>query len=157
MKTIQQLIVAFLMIAFAGIAVAQDAAPVNVADKLPPNVRTLLIQEMQAVLTATQTILEGIIKGQHDLVAEKAEGIHNSFILKQKMTSEDRKALKAAVPEAFLQLDRTFHKLSADLATAARAGDQAQEQDLFGQMMESCTGCHSRYAGKRFSGLAESE
>lgn len=157
MKTIHKFIAAFLMVTFAGIAVAQDAAPVNVADKLPPNVRTLLIQEMQAVLTATQTILEGIVKGQHDLVAEKAEGIHNSFILKQKMTSEDRRALMAAVPEAFLQLDRTFHKLSADLATAARAGDQAQEQVLFGQMMETCTECHSRYAEGRFSGLAKSE
>lgn len=157
MKTIQKLLAAVLMIAIAGIATAQDAAPVNVADKLPPNVRALLIQEMQAVLTATQSILEGIVKGQHDLVAEKAEGIHNSFILKQKMTSEDRKSLKAAVPEAFLQLDRIFHNLSADLAKVARAGDQVQEQILFGQMVETCTEYHSRYAGRRFSGLAKRE
>jgi len=156
MNTIQQLIAAGLM-AFAGIAVVQGAAPVNVGDKLPPNVRALLIQEMQAVLTATQAILEGIVKGQHDLVAEKAEGIHNSFILKQEMTPEDRKALMAAVPDAFVQRDRAFHKLGAELAAAARAGDQAQEQALFGQMLEACTGCHSRYAGGRFPGLKSIE
>jgi len=85
MNTLRQLIAGGLM-AFTGIAAAQDAAPVNVGDKLPTNVRVLLIQEMQAVLTATQTILEGIVKGQHELVAEKAQGIHDSFILKQKMT-----------------------------------------------------------------------
>lgn len=150
MNTIQQFIAGCLM-AFVGIAAAQEAAPVNVGDKLPPNVRALLIQEMQAVLTASQTILEGIVKGQHELVAEKAEGIHNSFILKQKMTPEDRKALMAAVPSAFVQRDRAFHKLSADLAVAARAENQAQERELFGQMVEACTGCHSKYAGGRFS------
>ncbi len=156
MNTIQQFIAACLM-AFVGIAAAQEATPVNVGDKLPANVRALLIQEMQAVLTASQAILEGIVKGQHKLVAEKAEGIHNSFILKQKMTPEDRKALMAAVPSAFVQQDRAFHKLSADLAAAARAEDQAQERALFGQMVEACSGCHSRYAGGRFSGLKNSE
>lgn len=129
----------------------------NVGDKLPPNVRVLLIQEMQAVLTASQTILEGIVKGEHDLVAEKAEDIHNSFILKQQMTSEDREAFKAAVPEAFVQRDRAFHKLTADLAVAAQAGDQVQEEALFVQMVESCIKCHSMYAGKRFSGLKNTE
>ena len=156
MNTIQRFIAACLM-TFVGIAAAQGAAPINVGDKLSPNVRSLLIKEMQAVLTASQTILEGIVKGQHELVAKNAEGIHNSFILKQKMTPEDRKALMAAVPSAFLQLDRAFHKLSADLAVAARTEDQAQERALFGQMVEACTGCHSSYAGERFSGLKNSE
>ena len=125
----------------------------NVGDKLPTNVRVLLIQEMQAVLTATQTILEGIVKGQHELVAEKAQGIHDSFILKQKMTPEDRKALMAAVPDDFVQRDRAFHELSADLVEAAQSADQARERVLFGKMVEACVGCHSRYADGRFAGL----
>ena len=156
MQTLQRLIAVWL-IAFTGIAMAQDSVPVNVGDKLPSNVRALLIQEMQAVLTASQAIMAGIVKGQHQLVAEKADAIHNSFILKQEMTPEDRKALIAAVPAAFVQRDQAFHKLSADLAAAARAEDQAQERALFGQMVEACTGCHSRYAGARFPGLKSRE
>lgn len=154
MNTIQQLIVASL-VAFAGIAVAQESTSnnVDVGDELPPHVRTLLIQEMQAVLTATQTVMEGIVKGQHEIVAEQAEGIHNSIILKQKMTPADREAFKAVVPDAFVQRDRAFHQLSADLAKAARAEDQVQERVLFGQMVEACAGCHSEYARGRFSGL----
>ena len=55
------------------------------------------------------------------LVAEKAQGIHDSFILKQKMTSEDRKALMAAVPNAFVQRDRAFHEISANLVDRSNA------------------------------------
>lgn len=152
MKPMQQLIAVGLM-AFASIATAQKAAPVNVGDELPDNVRALLVQEMQAILTATQAIVEGIVKGQHELVAEKAEAIHNSFILKQKMTADDRKALMAAVPQSFVQRDRAFHQLSAELAEAARAADQPSERELFGKMMEACVGCHSSYASGRFTGL----
>ncbi|EAZ99832.1 hypothetical protein [Marinobacter sp. ELB17] len=63
----------------------------------------------------------GIVKGQRELVAEKAQGSHSIFILKQKMTPEDRKALMAAIPNAFLQRDRAFHEISADLVDRSNA------------------------------------
>ncbi|MDZ7825810.1 MAG: cytochrome c [Gammaproteobacteria bacterium] len=85
--------------------------------------------------------------------ANRAQAIHDSFILKQEMTPEDRKALVAAVPEAFVQRDRAFHQLSAELAEAARAADPARERALFGEMVDACAGCHARYAGGRFPGL----
>jgi hypothetical protein len=57
------------------------------------------------------------------------------------------------VPVAFLQRDRAFHELIADLIEAAKAADQARELVLLGKVMEACVGCHTRYAGGRFSGL----
>lgn len=88
-------------------------------------------------------------------VAGKAEAIHDSFILKQKMTESDRKALKKAAPGEFVQRDRALHELTGELAAAGREGDGARQRKLFGEMIDACTVCHARYAHDRFPGLRE--
>ena len=133
-----------------GPAAAAEPPGAAVGSSLPPNIRALLVQEMNAVLWATREILGGLVQGQDDLVARKAQAIHDSFILKKELTEADRKALVAAVPAAFLERDRAFHELSARLAEAARAGDRPRQRALFADMIEACTGCHSRHARDRF-------
>jgi hypothetical protein len=59
----------------------------------------------------------------------------------------------AAVPSEFVELDRGFHEISAELAAAARAEDVGQEMTTFNQMTEACVACHRRFAADRFPGL----
>jgi len=134
---------------------AAGSGPEPVGPKLPTKVRGLLLQEMNAILEATHDILDALVRGQDEVVAEKAQAIHDSFILKQEMTAADRRALKQAVPAAFVERDKAFHELTAELAAAARDGDRARQQRLFGEMTEACTACHARYAPNRFPALAE--
>lgn len=134
---------------------ASDSEPEPVGPKLPDKVRALLVEEMIAVLGATQDITDALIRGEDDVVAERAQAIHDSFILQQEMTASDRQALLEAVPEGFVKRDRAFHTLTGNLAEAARAGNRARQQELFGQMVGACVDCHGRYATNRFPGFAD--
>jgi len=132
---------------------AQDVASEQVGSQLPGNVRGLLIQEMLAVTAASKDIVEALARGEHATVADRAQAIHDSFILAQQMTEEDSAALHAAVPEAFLTRDAAFHELSAALADAARQENSAEQQRLFSQMLSACVECHSNHARDRFPQL----
>lgn len=127
-----------------------DADGVDVGSKLAPRVRQLLIEEMNAVMEASESILAALVTRQDSVVAEKAQAIHDSFILKQEMTAQDRAALLDAVPSGFVRQDRAFHELSARLAQAARAGDAVRQRELFADMLDACVSCHSKYAVGRF-------
>lgn len=150
-KTIHFLMALALFVSSVGFA--REPAGMNAGERLPPALRILLIEEMRAILEASQQIFSAIVQGQSELVVTQAQAIHDSFILAQKMTDEDRHTLHESVPHEFLALDEAFHKLSADLAEAARGGDQAAQQAIFQQMTESCVACHSRFASSRFPGL----
>ena len=134
-------------------ATAQQVQPVS--PELTPKLRELLRKEMLSIEDASKQILSHLIAGEDAKVAELAQQIHDSFILQQSMTPEDKQDLMAAVPEDFVTRDRAFHKLSADLAQAARDGDRSAQHQKFGQMVEACTACHALYATDRFVDLAE--
>lgn len=134
-------------------ATAQDVKPVS--PDLTPKLQELLRNEMLSVEDASRQILSALIAGEDARVAELAQQIHDSFILQQSMTPQDRKDLMAAVPEDFVTRDRAFHALAAALAEAGRDGDRARQHEEFGRMIEACTACHALYATDRFAKLAE--
>lgn len=126
----------------------------DIGSKLPPDVRVLLIQEMVAVLGATQTITDAIVRGEDRVVAQEAQRIHDSFILAQELTEEQHEALVSAASEEFLSKDEAFHEMSASLAEAARAGNKTKQREIFSQMLDACVACHTEHAAKRFPGFA---
>jgi hypothetical protein len=135
-----------------GSAFAQEPTS-SLGSRLPANVRVLLIEEMNAIMQASHTILEAIVRGQHEVVAEQAARIHDSFILEQRMTSADRAALEEAATPSFIQQDEAFHALADRLAQAAVQRDHAEERRLFAQMLDACAACHAEHAGERFPGV----
>jgi hypothetical protein len=153
-------VVAASVLAAATLVSAQDgtsreATAQPVGPELPPRVRGLLREEMNAIEGATQEILDALIRGENELVARKAQAIHDSFILAQEMTPADRKALNQAVPKAFIERDRAFHELTGRLAEAGRAGDVERQRALFADMVAACAACHGRYATDRFPAFTE--
>jgi hypothetical protein len=145
-------------IALAGILLLSAGTSVPAAEpvgpKLTPKLRDALRQEMASVLLASQDIVGALAIGDHAAVAEQAQQIHDSFILEQALTEQDRQDLEAAMPAAFVELDRGFHEISAALAGAARAQDVEQELGAFARMTEACVVCHGRFAANRFPALA---
>ena len=137
----------------SGWAAAQDVNPVS--PDLTPKLRELLRKEMLSIEDASHQIVSYLIAGDDARVAELAQKIHDSFILQQSMTLEDKQHLMAAVPEDFVSRDRAFHEISATLAEAARDGDRAQQHAEFGRMIEACTACHALYATDRYPRLVE--
>lgn len=138
---------------FALASQAPGLAAEPVGPELTPKLRSLLIKEMVQIEQAMQDIFSAIIRGQHATVADKGQAIHDSFILKQSLTKEDRQDLKAAVPAEFLQMDAHLHELSASLAEAGRSEDTPRQLELFDRMADACVACHSTYTTDRFPGL----
>jgi len=141
-----------LELAIGGLPSAPGEEPIS--PNLTPKLRELLRQEMVAIQEASQDILLALTAGDEARVAERAQQIHDSFILKRSMTPEDRTHLMTVAPDDFVQRDRAFHGLAAELATAARAGDRPAQHARFGQMIEACAQCHQRYAADRFPDFA---
>ena len=130
---------------------AYSAEPAG--SRLSPKLRALLQQEMRQVLHAHQQILAAVAMGDHAAVAEQAQKIHDSFILEQSLTPEDKEALEKAAPAGFVDLDRSFHELAQGLAQAASAKDVQQELEYFNDMSRACVECHSRFVTDRFPGV----
>lgn len=139
---------ALLIVISTAPALAEDVTP-----ELNPKLRGLLQKEMVGIEAAMKEVYSAIIRGNHEVVQEKGQAIHDSFILAQELTDEDRKALKAAVPKGFLKLDQAFHKQAAKLAESGQQQKTRQQKKLFDQMTESCVACHTQYVDERFSGL----
>lgn len=135
----------------AGSATAQEIKPIS--PNLTPKLQDMLRQEMLSIEDASKDILSALIAGEDGRVAELAQRIHDSFIMKQSMTPEDKQDLMAAAPKDFISRDQAFHALSAELAQAARDGDRSAQQQKFGRMIEACAACHAVYATDRFPGL----
>lgn len=132
---------------------AQPASAQDVTAELPPEVRSLLQKEMVEIDAAMQVIHGAIVRGEHEVVEKQGKAIHDSFILQQSITPEQRTALKAAVPDGFLQLDQGFHALAARLSDSGGRKDTAAQLQLFGQLTQACVSCHSRYVSERFDGF----
>ncbi|HEX6142263.1 MAG TPA: hypothetical protein VFZ01_06075, partial [Geminicoccaceae bacterium] len=92
-------------IAMAGaIVVAPGGAAQPVGPELTPKLRDLLRQEMASVLVASQEILGAVVTGDHATIADRAQQIHDSFILEQSLSDQDREDLMSAVPPEFVEL-----------------------------------------------------
>lgn len=124
-----------------------------VTPKLTDKLSQLLQKEMRAVQGGMTSIHSAIVMGQHESVAENAQQIHDSFILQQELTEQDRKDLMSAVPKGFIDLDKEFHQLSASLAEAGRSKNTKEQLKLFTEMTGNCIQCHSKYVSDRFPGV----
>ncbi len=144
-----------MALALAGTAPAPAQETEPVGPKLTETLRDMLRREMNAILGASLQIQDALVRGEDARVAELARSIHDSFILSQEMTPQDREALRAAVPQAFIERDQAFHDLTGQLAEAGRSGDDARQRKLFGEMVRACAACHESYATDRFPGFVE--
>jgi len=124
-----------------------------VGPKLPPKIRGLLLQEMQSINEASRNIFTALVAGDDARVASLAQQIHDSFIMRQSMTPDDRRQLRASVPETFVKMDQGLHEAAHALAQAAAAGDRGLQRERFGRMLAACGACHERFATDRFPGF----
>ncbi|WP_404366200.1 hypothetical protein [Marinobacter sp.] len=130
-------------------SLAAEPVTPGLTDKLSQ----LLQKEMRAVQAAMNAIHPAMVTGQHETVAENAQQIHDSFILQQELTEQDRKDLMSAVPKGFIELDKEFHKLAASLAEAGRKENTMEQRQIYSEMTRNCIECHGKYVSDRFPGV----
>jgi hypothetical protein len=90
----------------SGSVSVQEFNPVS--SNLTPKLRELLREGMLPIEDASHRSMSYLMAKGDVRVAEVAQQIHDSFVLRQLMTPEDKPDLMAAVPEDFVNRDRAF-------------------------------------------------
>lgn len=141
---------ALAIMAGAALEVVAAEGPQPIGPQLTPRLKQMLSDEMLSVRQATKQILDGLIVGDHSLVATQAQQIHDSFILARALTEQDKKDLMKAAPPEFLVLDGAFHLTAKKLADAALRKDYELQRFYYSRLVDSCQTCHSQYATDKF-------
>ncbi len=134
-----------------GAPLAEEPALAGVDDRY----RLLLRQEMVQVEGAMKRLLTHLARGEAELAANTASSIRDSFILRRNLSPDQIEELVSQLPTAFAARDERFHHTAGALAAAAGSGDLERAAALYGELVESCQGCHSRFARGRFPGYTD--
>lgn len=130
--------------------------PPTASQKLSPRLRQLLIKEMLALQKGMKLLVAAIISGNWDKASDIGSKIHDSYILKQKLTKAQAEELHRTLPVSFQEMDQALHQYAAKLAQAAKNKNAELTVFYFYKMTDACLGCHTRYATHRFPHLRHS-
>jgi len=122
-------------------------------ERLSPNLRGLLSEEMKALQNGMMSVIPAYISGNWGEVEGIANKMKNSYILKQSLTESQVKELHATLPHAFIEKDQEFHYLAGMLGHAAKNKKPELVSFYFSRMNESCVSCHSQFATHKFPAL----
>ncbi len=119
-------------------------------ETLSPDIRDLLTKEMKALQEGMMSIIPAYVSGDWKKIEHTAHKMKNSYIMKQSLTEEQKKELRATLPEAFIKQDQQFHYLAGMLEHVAKEEKIELIGFYFSEMNEACVACHAQYAGHKF-------
>jgi len=122
---------------------------------LSAGLHQLLNAEMAAIENGMQDLIPAISSGEWKTVASIAQNISDSFIMKQKLTVEQKDELHQVLPPLFIEMDQDFHASAAMLAHAAEMKNADVVNFYFFKLNSACIDCHKKYATQRFPGLSQ--
>ncbi|SFP69969.1 cytochrome c [Hydrogenimonas thermophila] len=154
MKNIISKFIVFLIIVFSVNSYANEQDGVKA---LSPEIRGLLSQEMKAIQKGMISIIPELASGNYEAVSKIAKQIKESFILKQKLTKEQKKELKHKLPTAFIEMDREFHKDAGMLMHVAKMKNGELANYYYFKMSNACIKCHSKFAKHRFPAFSSTK
>ncbi len=120
-------------------------------------IQQLLQQEMQAIEQGMQVLIPAIARGEWDLVAEIGKNIQQSYLLKQKLSTEQRHQLHESLPARFIQLDHAFHESAGMLAQGAEMSKPDIVNFYVYKLSSACVECHTEFAAEKFPGLVQEQ
>jgi len=100
------------------------------------------------------SIIPAYISGNWGEIETTAGKIKNSYILKQKLTEDQKKELHSVLPPEFIEKDQKFHYLAGMLEHAAKNKKPELINFYFSEMNESCVSCHTAFATHKFPALS---
>ena len=122
-------------------------------EKLSPDLRDLLSQEMKALQEGMMSIIPAYISGNWHEIAITARKIKTSYILKQKLSEAQRRELKSVLPAEFFNKDQHFHYLAGMLEHTANTKKPELINFYFSEMSQACVSCHTTFATDKFPAL----
>lgn len=132
------------------VSIVSAEVPKKGVTALGDDTRALLVEEMLHIEKGMQEIFSYMVKGDYESIVPIASDIHDSFILKKKLTKAQAQDLKEHLPMEFIKLDGSFHELAGKLTNAAEFAEKEKVLETFSDMSKKCVKCHSTYATHRF-------
>ncbi len=124
---------------------------------LDKDIQKLLQQEMKAIEQGVAALIPAIARGEWDQVAEIGRNIEQSYLLKQKLTPEQRHSLHKSLPPRFIQLDQAFHESAGMLAHGAEMRKPDIVNFYVYKLSHACVECHTEFAAEKFPGLVREQ
>ena len=121
--------------------------------ELPEDIKQLLAEEMNMILHEMEFLTLQVASGNYEAIGKSASSLESGYIMKQKLTDEQKYILMQRLPEEFKALDKRFHHHAGLLAEAASQRDIERVNFYIYKMNEGCVTCHSRFASDRFTGF----
>ena len=123
-------------------------------ERLSPEIRSLLSQEMLALQKGMRSIIPAYISGNWREIELTAGKMHQSYLLKQNLSDSQKQELHSTLPYAFIKKDQRFHYLAGMLEHAAKNKKPELINFYFSEMNKACLACHSRFATHKFPALS---
>lgn len=144
-KTLKLTAIAFCLFVVSPMGYADS----NV-ESLSPELRALLGEEMLSLQEGMKLIVPAYVSGNLEEVAHIANKMKSSYILKQKITSDQKQELMSKMTKSFLHLDEKFHQYAGMLEHVAKEKHMELVGFYYYKLTESCVGCHSQFGSHRF-------
>jgi len=109
---------------------------------------------MLALQEGMKNIVPAFASGDLEKVSDIAGKMNKSFILKQKITDSQKHELHEKLSKDFIQKDQQFHQYAGMLEHVSKERHIELVGFYYSKLMESCIGCHSKYANHRFPMLS---
>ena len=146
-------IILFLTLSFGLRAEYVDHKKKATTFQISKEIKPILRQEMQQLQQGMQDLIPAIISGDKEKIITIAQKMQHSYILKQKLTKEQKQDLHKNLPPTFIQLDQNFHRLAGMLAHTAKKEKRELVNFYFYKLTEACVQCHAKYAQQKFPKL----
>jgi len=135
-------------------AISQNCYSESDVESLSPELRTLLKREMLALQEGMKNIVPAFASGDLEKVSDIAGRINRSFLLKQKISASQKHELHEKLPKEFIRKDQQFHKYAGMLEHVSKERHIELVGFYYSKLLESCIGCHSKFARHRFPNLS---
>ena len=128
----------------------------NKLSSLSSETRTLLKKEMRALNAGLKEMISAYIQGDWKKIGVISQKMHNSYLFKQQLTTEQKKELKQKLPLAFIKRDQAFHRQAFLLEKVSKSLNQKIIYREMSTLTQACLACHQIYATTRFPNLIKS-
>ena len=122
-------------------------------EALSQDLRSLLIEEMQALQTGMMSIIPEYVSGNWSAIENTANKMNESYILKQNLSESQMHELHSVLPQEFIEKDQRFHYLAGMLEHAAENKKPELINFYFSELTRSCVSCHTQFAIHKFPAL----
>lgn len=120
---------------------------------LSKKVQRLLSAEMNRIQNGMTNLVIAVSAGKWDEISLVCEKMEKGYIMRQKLTEEQREEFNSSLSEGYKKINNEFKETLSHLVLAAGEHDGLLVNSYFSRLNKTCISCHSKYAKKRFPGF----